>query len=84
MGQPWGAVLELHAWWHLLTAVSAYTFMALIEFLTAPEHLDGSYGEGFAWPATEVLKDIVPDMVNGESWKGKMDSVANGVGKKRR
>lgn len=78
MGQPWGIVLELHAWWHVLTAISAYTIMALIEFLTAPEHLNGSCGEGFAWPAKEVLKDIVPVVVNGASGKG----AVNGIGKK--
>ena len=31
--------------------------MALIEFLTCPEH-DESHGIGFAWPAKTVLEDI--------------------------
>ncbi len=59
LGMPLGILLELHGWWHILTAVAAYTFMALIEFLTCPEH-DETHGIGFAWPAKAVLADLVP------------------------
>jgi dihydroceramidase len=55
---PWGAVLELHGWWHVGTSIAAYTFMAEIEYLTAPE-LVGSHGVGFAWPARGVLGELV-------------------------
>lgn len=79
MGQPWGIVLELHGWWHLGTAVAAYTFMALIEFLTAPEHLDGAYGQGFAWPAKNVLKDIVPGVISN---RDKRNGVVNAAMRK--
>ena len=59
LGMPLGIMLELHGWWHILTAIAAYTLMAMIEFLTCPEH-DESDGIGFAWPAKAVLKDLVP------------------------
>lgn len=67
MGMPWGVLLELHGWWHIGTAVAAYTFMAIIEFLVSPENLD-SHGVGFAWPAKEVLRDLAPSAVmNGNA-----------------
>jgi dihydroceramidase len=31
---PWSFLLELHGWWHILTAAGAYTFMAMVEGLT--------------------------------------------------
>lgn len=62
IGMPWGVLLELHGWWHVMTAVAAYILMALIEFLTCPEH-DESHGVGFAWPAKAVLQEIVPKKV---------------------
>lgn len=57
LGLPWGFILELHGWWHVLTAIGAYIFMALIEFLTGPEE-DHSHGKGFAWPAKKVLESL--------------------------
>ena len=54
---PWGIILELHGWWHVLTAMSAYPFMAMIEFLTSSS-IDGAQTSGFAWPAKLVLGDI--------------------------
>ena len=27
LGMPFGILLELHGWWHVLTAVAAYSFM---------------------------------------------------------
>jgi dihydroceramidase len=30
MGMPWGFVLELHGWWHLLTAIGAASFMNIV------------------------------------------------------
>lgn len=56
VGQPWGWALELHGWWHVLTAVGAYTFMALVEVLTTEE--EGDRGRGrvpFAWPVDAYL-----------------------------
>jgi dihydroceramidase len=71
---PWGIVLELHGWWHILTSISAYTFMSMIEFLTCPEDVD-THGVGFAWPAKVVLGDLVS--------QGEPSVDANGdVGKK--
>jgi dihydroceramidase len=31
---PWGFLLELHGWWHVLTAVGAYVFMVMVDSLT--------------------------------------------------
>lgn len=67
---PFGVLLELHGWWHVLTSISTYTFMAIIEFLTFSDYKD-SHGIGFAWPAKAVLEDLVPKQVmNGIAWKG--------------
>jgi dihydroceramidase len=54
---PLGILLELHGYWHILTAISSYTFMALIEFLVSPEDTE-NYGVGFVWPAKMVLKEL--------------------------
>ena len=67
---PLGILLELHGWWHILTAIAAYSFIAQIEFLTGPEN-EESRGLGFAWPAKAVLEDIVPQKI--------ADVVANGA-----
>ncbi|KAK4502876.1 hypothetical protein PRZ48_006302 [Zasmidium cellare] len=37
VGMPWSFVFEFHGWWHILTAVGAYTFMSLVESLTQDE-----------------------------------------------
>ena len=34
IGMPWGFLLEMHAWWHLLTAIGAYVFMVMVDSLT--------------------------------------------------
>jgi dihydroceramidase len=57
LGMPWGVPLELHGWWHIMTAVSCYTFVALIEFLTSPEH-EREPVTGFAWPVKQVLQTV--------------------------
>ncbi|KAK4569517.1 hypothetical protein LTR86_003280 [Recurvomyces mirabilis] len=62
VGMPWAVALEFHGWWHVLTAVASYAFMAIIEFLTFPEDLDdknrSARGIGFAWPATIVMQEL--------------------------
>lgn len=42
---PWGFLLELHGWWHILTAVGAQTFMIMIDVLTRDrvELLEGDF-----------------------------------------
>ena len=70
---PWGIALELHGFWHIMTAMSAYTFMAMIEFLTSSS-IDGAQTSGFAWPAKLVLGEIDPsakdfDELNGVAEK---------------
>lgn len=64
VGLPWGVLLELHGYWHLLTGIAAYTFMAIIEFLTVPQ-TEEAQGVGFSWPARRVLKEIAPKTANG-------------------
>lgn len=56
VGQPLGYLLELHGWWHVLTAVGAYIFMAVVEFLTTED--DGGEqvkNAAFAWPVDAYL-----------------------------
>ncbi|SMR44974.1 unnamed protein product [Zymoseptoria tritici ST99CH_3D1] len=60
VGMPLGILLELHGWWHMLTAVSCYTFMALIEFLTSTDD-ESSHALGFVWPAKAVLQQLGSD-----------------------
>jgi dihydroceramidase len=57
VGKPWAFLLEGHGYWHMLTAMSSYCFMALSEFLTSPEGHE-STGVGFGWPASVVLRDL--------------------------
>jgi dihydroceramidase len=59
VGFPASILLELHGYWHIMTGISAYTFMAIIEFLLSPQDIE-SHGVGFAWPAKAVLHDIIP------------------------
>ncbi|CAK1366038.1 unnamed protein product [Cercospora beticola] len=51
VGMPLAFILELHGWWHILTAVGVYVCMALVEYLTEPDA--GSHG--FAWPASSFI-----------------------------
>lgn len=37
VGLPWGFLLELHGWWHILTAIGAYIFMIMVDRLTRDE-----------------------------------------------
>jgi dihydroceramidase len=81
LGYPFGVLLELHGWWHILTAIASYVFMALIEFLTVAEH-DETHGKGFFWPVKEVLEDLAPrKLANGEVLNGSLH--ANGSAKKK-
>ncbi|KAF2766883.1 alkaline phytoceramidase [Teratosphaeria nubilosa] len=73
VGFPASVFLELHGYWHIMTAVSAYSFMAVIEFLLSPDDVP-SRGVGFAWPAKSILQDLVPQKgahgyVNGHGKK---------------
>lgn len=58
VGMPWGYVTELHGVWHILTGIGAYTYIALIEFLTwnEPEMVALERGKTvFAWPVSTLL-----------------------------
>jgi dihydroceramidase len=66
LGMPFSILLELHGWWHILTAIGAYTFMALVEFLTCPEHHPEN-GVGFAWPVKVALEEINSHLMNGQN-----------------
>ena len=68
IGLPWGFLLELHGWWHILTGIGAYVGMALVEYLvTIEEGKIGRIEEGFVWPVKAVLRDL--DAVEGHSMK---------------
>ena len=69
VGMPWGVLLELHGYWHLMTAISSYTFMAIIEFLLTPDGVE-SQGIGFAWPVKAILRDIAPKSVSDKLING--------------
>lgn len=45
-GIPWGFLLELHGWWHVLTAIGAHTFMVMVDGLTSDkvEFLHDAFG----------------------------------------
>lgn len=64
VGMPFGVLLELHGYWHILTAIAAYAFMAIIEFLTSPHGL-ATHGVGFAWPADAVLRRLSGRKIDG-------------------
>ncbi|KAK4542399.1 hypothetical protein LTR36_006856 [Oleoguttula mirabilis] len=54
IGMPWSFLLEFHGWWHILTAVGAYTFMVMVERLTSDGPLDLS-PRAFAWLPMTLL-----------------------------
>ncbi|KAG4033793.1 hypothetical protein MFRU_004g02960 [Monilinia fructicola] len=54
VGMPWSFVLELHGWWHILTGIGAYIFIALVEYLTS-EEAGQALGQSFAWPVGLIL-----------------------------
>ena len=52
LGIPWGFFFELHGWWHVMTAIGAYIFMAMVEWPT----VEKSDPDGpFAWPVSLYL-----------------------------
>jgi dihydroceramidase len=57
LGMPWGIALEFHGYWHILTSITAYNSMAIIEYLTSQSD-ESAQGVGFAWPSRQVLRDI--------------------------
>lgn len=44
MGLPWSWILELHGWWHILTALGAITYMELIRDLCGVEYCNMQVG----------------------------------------
>ncbi|KAF2182198.1 alkaline ceramidase family protein [Zopfia rhizophila CBS 207.26] len=59
IGLPFGMLLELHGWWHILTGIGAYVGMALVEYLvTMEEGKTDRVEEGFVWPVRRVLRDL--------------------------
>jgi len=59
IGLPFGMLLELHGWWHILAAIDAYIFMALVEYLASKDGvLEDRIEEGFVWSVRAVLRDV--------------------------
>jgi dihydroceramidase len=57
VGMPWGILLEFHGYWHILTGITAYNSMAVVEYLTAQSE-ESAQGLGFAWPSKDVIREI--------------------------
>ena len=60
IGMPWGFLLEMHGWWHLLTALGAYVFMVLVDSLT--RDVIELPGWRFSWLDKPVRSDLVEKM----------------------
>ncbi|KAL3424080.1 alkaline phytoceramidase [Phlyctema vagabunda] len=54
LGMPWSFIFELHGWWHILTGMGAYIFIALVEYLTS-EEAGQPLGKRFAWPINGIV-----------------------------
>lgn len=54
LGLPWAFILELHAWWHVLTAIGAYVYIVLADVLTS-EQVGQFREDAFGWPAKQIL-----------------------------
>lgn len=55
IGMPYGLALELHGWWHVLTAIGAYVFIVLVDYLTSGQ-TGKSHEDAFGWPAKQILR----------------------------
>ncbi|KAF2198330.1 alkaline ceramidase family protein [Delitschia confertaspora ATCC 74209] len=59
IGLPFGILLELHGWWHILTGICSYVGMAIVEYLvTLDDYSTEKAAEGFVWPVKTVLSDL--------------------------
>jgi hypothetical protein len=85
VGLPWGFLLEFHGWfvlhppisrlvligvrWHLLTGVSSYIYMTLVEIiLTDPQvKQQDKYRNLYAWPMSVLLAPIEQVESNGHA-----------------
>lgn len=76
---PWGFFLEMHGWWHVLTAVGVYIFIALVEFLTSDEGAEGKLDGRWAWPVGWIVDERVGQQEKGE---GRTTNGSVGKGKK--
>lgn len=64
IGMPWGFLLEFHGWWHILTAVGAYTFIAMVEKLTDDKGV--SLEDSIAWPLGIVATGAFGSSMDGK------------------
>ncbi|KAF5021131.1 hypothetical protein F66182_6831 [Fusarium sp. NRRL 66182] len=51
VGLPLAFFLELHGWWHVLTAIGGYTAVAVIDLVTTGEVTEDAT-DSFAWPVS--------------------------------
>ncbi len=71
MGMPWAFILELHGWWHILTAIGAYVFIVLTDHLTSEQIGEGGE-DAFGWPAKQILRiyaERTQSLANGSTSK---------------
>ncbi|KAM0563074.1 hypothetical protein ACHAPJ_001920 [Fusarium lateritium] len=55
VGLPVAFLLELHGWWHILTAIGGYTAVAVIDLVTTQEVTDDPT-HLFAWPVPLAMR----------------------------
>ena len=58
-----------------MTAITAYNFIAVVEFLTSSEH-DKSYGRAFSWPVNAVLDGLASEQLSDRASNSEIN--ANG------
>ncbi|KAJ9296498.1 hypothetical protein DTO271G3_5196 [Paecilomyces variotii] len=57
VGLPLAFLFELHGWWHVLTCIGAYTFIALVDYITT-EDVDKDPVELLAWPSSWAAESV--------------------------
>lgn len=70
VGMPWGFLLELHGWWHVLTGVGAYVFIVLADHLTSDE-AGKDPEDAFGWPGNWVVGLFAADSRTSHGSGGK-------------
>lgn len=78
IGLPWGALLELHGWWHVFTGYGAYCY--IVWGIHLRHILKGDHGDyEVIWPRVYNLPELVKKSHGGKTGNG---TVLNGHIKK--
>ncbi|UPK97523.1 hypothetical protein LCI18_008458 [Fusarium solani-melongenae] len=57
VGLPLGFLLELHGWWHILTAIGSYSAVVVVDLVTSEEVLEDPTQHS-AWPIPFVARHM--------------------------